>query len=79
MTGFHDLYFEKVPIPAHLAKDLKELKFISEDAEPPAVVSCCSWPRHARFKYYKINPSKMEVAPQGCLQITNKKTTNKIN
>ena len=31
MTGFHDLYFEKVPIPAHLAKDLKKLKFISED------------------------------------------------
>ena len=26
-----------------------------------------------------IKPSKMEVAPQGCLQITNKKTTNKIN
>ena len=27
----------------------------------------------------KIKPSKMEVAPQGCLQITNKKTTNQIN
>ena len=27
----------------------------------------------------KIKPSKMEVAPQGCLQITNKKATNKIN
>ena len=29
--------------------------------------------------YIEIKPSKMEVAPQGCLQITNKKTTNKIN
>ena len=27
----------------------------------------------------QIKPSKMKVAPQGCLQITNKKTTNKIN
>ena len=27
----------------------------------------------------KIKPSKMEVAPQGCLKITNKKTTNQIN
>ena len=27
----------------------------------------------------KIKPSKMEVAPQGCLQITNKKTINQIN
>ena len=27
----------------------------------------------------QIKPSKMEVAPQGCLQITNKKTTHKIN
>ena len=27
----------------------------------------------------EIKPSKMEVAPQGCLQIPNKKTTNQIN
>ena len=26
-----------------------------------------------------INPSKMEVAPQGCLQVINQKTNNQIN
>ena len=27
----------------------------------------------------KINPSKMEVAPQGCLNVINQKTKYKIN
>ena len=31
------------------------------------------------YSFISIKPSKMEVAPQGCLQITNKKTTNQIN
>ena len=27
----------------------------------------------------RINPSKMEVAPQGCLHVINQKTNNQIN
>ena len=39
MAAFHDLYFEKDPIPAHLGKDLKEWNFISVDGGD----TCCRY------------------------------------